>query len=41
MVKRKSSLRIKKTRIALEIWRTHYDDFGKILKKQLEYIIKK
>lgn len=41
MPKRKPSIAIKKTRIGLEIWKTHYDEFGKVMRKQLEAIVKK
>jgi len=41
MPKRKPSIAIKKTKIGLEIWKTHYDEFGKVLKKQLDLVVKK
>ena len=41
MGKRKPSIAVKKTRGGLEIWKTHYDEFGKVMKKQLEAVVKK
>jgi len=37
-IRTKPSIRIKKTKFGLEIIKTIYDDYGKVLKKQVEAI---
>jgi hypothetical protein len=37
-VRTKPSIRIKKTKFGIDIIKTIYDDFGKIMKKQVETI---
>jgi hypothetical protein len=37
-IRKKPSIRVKKTKFGLEIIKTIYDDYGKVLKKQIESV---
>jgi hypothetical protein len=40
LIRSKPSIKVKKTKLGLEIIRTIYDEFGKVLSKQVEAIKK-
>jgi len=39
-IRKKPSIKVKKTKHGLEIVKTLYDEFGNVLKKQVEAIVK-